>query len=74
MHRLVPCMVSTKDVDYTFGQVSFVEPKVDYGGNCGNLTSFFGGRSGGKVVTFSKATSLRLWGRTRVLVQLGLCL
>ena len=27
------------DIDYTFGQVSFVKPFVDYGGNCGNISS-----------------------------------
>jgi len=30
------------DVDYTFGQVAVGEPLVDYGGNCGNLTSAIG--------------------------------
>jgi 2-methylaconitate cis-trans-isomerase PrpF len=27
------------DVDYTFGQVSYVAPTVDYSGNCGNISS-----------------------------------
>lgn len=31
------------DIDYTFGQVSFVEGKVDYKGNCGNISSAVGG-------------------------------
>lgn len=30
------------DVDYTFGQVSFVAPFVDYKGNCGNISSAVG--------------------------------
>lgn len=30
------------DVDYTFGQVSYVEPFVDYKGNCGNISSAVG--------------------------------
>ncbi len=30
------------DVDYTFGQVSYVAPKVDYSGNCGNISSGVG--------------------------------
>ena len=30
------------DIDYTFGQVSFVKPFVDYGGNCGNISSGVG--------------------------------
>lgn len=31
------------DVDYTFGQVSMEEHFVDYGGNCGNISSAVGG-------------------------------
>lgn len=30
------------DVDYTFGQVSFERPFVDYGGNCGNISAAVG--------------------------------
>jgi 2-methylaconitate cis-trans-isomerase PrpF len=30
------------DVDYTFGQVAVERPVVDWGGNCGNLTSAIG--------------------------------
>lgn len=30
------------DIDYTFGQVSFAESFVDYGGNCGNISSGVG--------------------------------
>ncbi|MDR3349812.1 MAG: 3-methylitaconate isomerase [Acidaminococcales bacterium] len=30
------------DVDYTFGQVSFDTDAVDYGGNCGNISSAVG--------------------------------
>jgi len=30
------------DVDYTFAQVSFAEAFVDYGGNCGNISSAVG--------------------------------
>jgi len=30
------------DIDYTFGQVAIDKPLVDYGGNCGNLTSAIG--------------------------------
>lgn len=37
-----PPSVPSADVDYTFGQVSFVEAKVDYGGNCGNISSAVG--------------------------------
>ncbi len=27
------------DVDYTFGQVSYTAPKIDYSGNCGNISA-----------------------------------
>ena len=30
------------DISYTFGQVSFVEPIVDYKGNCGNISAGVG--------------------------------
>lgn len=30
------------DVNYTFGQVSFLHPLVDYSGNCGNISSGVG--------------------------------
>ncbi len=30
------------DVDYTFGQVAVAAPKVDYAGNCGNMSSAIG--------------------------------
>ncbi len=30
------------DVDYLFGQVSLTEPKIDYTGNCGNISSAVG--------------------------------
>lgn len=30
------------DVDYTFGQVSYVAPQIDYSGNCGNISSGVG--------------------------------
>lgn len=30
------------DVDYTFGQVSYVAPTIDYSGNCGNISSGVG--------------------------------
>jgi 2-methylaconitate cis-trans-isomerase PrpF len=30
------------DVDYTFAQVAIDEPMVDYGGNCGNMSSAIG--------------------------------
>ncbi|MDR1656275.1 MAG: 3-methylitaconate isomerase [Deltaproteobacteria bacterium] len=33
---------SDADVDYTFGQVSFRAPVIDYSGNCGNISSGVG--------------------------------
>lgn len=30
------------DVDYTFGQVLIREPRIDYGGNCGNMSAAVG--------------------------------
>lgn len=30
------------DIDYTFAQVSYVAPKIDYSGNCGNISSGVG--------------------------------
>lgn len=33
---------SDADVDYTFGQVGILEPKVDYSGACGNISSGVG--------------------------------
>lgn len=37
-----PPTVAWADVDYTFGQVSLTEAFVDYGGNCGNISSAVG--------------------------------
>jgi len=30
------------DIDYTFAQVSYVAPKIDYSGNCGNISAGVG--------------------------------
>jgi hypothetical protein len=37
-----PSSRADADVEYTFGQVAVDEPFVDYGANCGNLTSAIG--------------------------------
>lgn len=37
-----PPSVHGADVDYTFGQVSFVRSQVDYAGNCGNISAAVG--------------------------------
>lgn len=39
---LGPPSVPDADVDYTFGQVSLTDAFVDYGGNCGNISSAVG--------------------------------
>lgn len=38
-----PSMREDADVDYTFGQVSMEKAFIDYGGNCGNISSAVGG-------------------------------
>lgn len=37
-----PSTRSDADVDYTFGQVSFDKPFIDYKGNCGNISAAVG--------------------------------
>ena len=51
------------DVDYTFGQVAIDKPLVDYGGNCGNLTSAIGAFAidEGMVKTEEPITKLNLY-------------
>jgi len=39
---IAPSSRSDADVDYTFAQVMIKEPRVDYGGNCGNMSSAVG--------------------------------
>lgn len=39
---IAPSTRPDADVDYTFGQVSFEKEFVDYGGNCGNISSAVG--------------------------------
>lgn len=40
---IAPCRTGEADVDYTFGQVSIEKAFIDYGGNCGNISSAVGG-------------------------------
>lgn len=40
---IAPSSRTDADVDYTFGQVSMEKSFVDYGGNCGNISSAVGG-------------------------------
>lgn len=37
-----PPTIDGADVDYTFGQVSLTDAFIDYGGNCGNISSAVG--------------------------------
>lgn len=39
---IAPSSRTDADVDYTFGQISTTEAFVDYGGNCGNISSAVG--------------------------------
>ena len=39
---IAPSASPEADVDYTFGQVSFETRKIDYRGNCGNISSAVG--------------------------------
>ena len=40
---IAPCATGEADIDYTFGQVSIEKAMIDYGGNCGNISSAVGG-------------------------------
>lgn len=50
------------DVDYTFGQVSITDHFVDYGGNCGNISSAVGGYAidKGLVTPVEPITTVRI--------------
>lgn len=37
-----PSSRPTVDIEYTFGQIGVKEPIIDYGGNCGNMTTAIG--------------------------------
>ncbi len=37
-----PSTLEGADVDYTFGQVSYVAPTIDFSGNCGNISAGVG--------------------------------
>lgn len=39
---IAPCSTGEADIDYTFGQVSIEKAMIDYGGNCGNISSAVG--------------------------------
>lgn len=58
-----PSDASGIDVEYTFGQVGIEKPVVDWGGNCGNLTSAIGvfAMLEGLVPATAPETELRLY-------------
>jgi 2-methylaconitate cis-trans-isomerase PrpF len=58
-----PASVPDADVDYTFGQVSVNTPLVDYGGNCGNISSAVGpfAIEEGLVPATDPVTTVRIW-------------
>ncbi len=51
------------DVDYTFGQVNVTAPMIDYGGNCGNISSAVGpfAIEEGIVRATDPVTTVRIW-------------
>jgi 2-methylaconitate cis-trans-isomerase PrpF len=55
--------VPDADVDYTFGQVSVDRPLIDYGGNCGNISSAVGpfAIEEGLVRATDPLTTVRIW-------------
>jgi hypothetical protein len=60
---IAPPSVLEADVDYTFGQVGVTTPLVDYGGNCGNISSAVGpfAIEEGMVPTTGAVTVVRIW-------------
>jgi 2-methylaconitate cis-trans-isomerase PrpF len=58
-----PPSVTDADVDYTFGQVSVAKPLIDYGGNCGNISSAVGpfAIEEGLVRATDPMTTVRIW-------------
>lgn len=59
---IAPSPDDEADVDYTFGQVSMVEPFIDYGGNCGNISSAVGpfAIDNGLVAAVEPVTTVRI--------------
>ncbi len=58
-----PPSVADADVDYHFGQVSVTAPLIDYGGNCGNISSAVGpfAIEEGLVRATDPVTTVRIW-------------
>jgi 2-methylaconitate cis-trans-isomerase PrpF len=58
-----PASKAGADVDYTFGQVNVTAPMIDYGGNCGNISSAVGPYAidEGLVRATDPTTTVRIW-------------
>ncbi len=58
-----PASVPDADVDYTFGQVNVSTPLIDYGGNCGNISSAVGpfAIEEGLVCATDPVARVRIW-------------
>jgi 2-methylaconitate cis-trans-isomerase PrpF len=58
-----PASVPDADVDYTFGQVNITAPMIDYGGNCGNISSAVGpfAIDEGLARATDPVTTVRIW-------------
>jgi hypothetical protein len=63
MAIIAPSSVPACDVDYMFGQVNVTEPMIDYGGNCGNISSAVGPYAvdEGLVRATDRITAVRIW-------------
>lgn len=63
MAIIAPASVPDADVDYTFGQINVTEPMIDYGGNCGNISSAVGpfAIDEGLVRGTDPMTTVRIW-------------
>ncbi len=63
MAIIAPASVPDADVDYTFGQVNVSVPMIDYGGNCGNISSAVGPYAidEGLVPATDPVTTVRIW-------------
>ncbi|MGH2406066.1 MAG: 2-methylaconitate cis-trans isomerase PrpF family protein [bacterium] len=63
MAIIAPASVPNADVDYTFGQVNVSTPMIDYGGNCGNISSAVGPYAidEGLVRATDPVTPVRIW-------------
>jgi 2-methylaconitate cis-trans-isomerase PrpF len=69
---IAPSDRSDADVDYTFAQVLIQDPKVDYSGNCGNMSSAVGPFAVDEGIVRSRdgATTVRIYNtNTRKIIH-----